>query len=107
MSQERRHRRYPIGSMAEFEVDGNHYTGVVSNSSIGGLLVDMEKDVPPKLRAGDTIDNILLSDIFSDRKCAYPAKVVRIISKQIAVEFLQPLSDYQKKFLDSWLRWQE
>lgn len=105
MSMERRHARYPIGSTAEFVFDGSYYQGVVSNSSMGGTLVELSVEAPLGIFLGSAID-IRLFDIFSDLSYVYPSKVVRKSGMELAVEFLQPLTPSQEKFLKRWLDWQ-
>ncbi len=101
----RKHERYQIGSTVEFEYDGNYYQGVVGNSSSGGILITLNEDVPQGLFVGHQLD-IHLNDIFSDMKYTFPSKITRKFDREFAIEFIQPLIDSQKKFLERWLNWQ-
>jgi len=106
VSAERRYSRHQIGSTAEFLVEGEYFSGIVVNSSLGGIALELEKNVPSEVFVGSTLD-IRLYDIYSDMKYPYPAKVARKSGKELAVEFLQPLTENQEIFLKRWLEWQE
>jgi hypothetical protein len=105
LSKERQTERYSIGSTAEFVFDGAYYQTVVSNTSMGGVLLELNTTVPLGIFVGFVMD-IRLFDIFSDLNYVYPAKVMRKGEKEFAVEFLQPLTSSQEKFLKRWLGWQ-
>lgn len=105
MSMDRKHDRYSIGSTAEFMFDGNYYQGIVSNSSMGGTLLELSVEAPLGIFVGSAVD-IRLFDIFSDLSYVYPSKVARKAGRELAVEFLQPLTGVQEKFLERWLGWQ-
>ena len=101
----RKEPRRQIGSTAEFEFAGTYYNGMVSNSSKSGLLIDLDKHPPEGIHEGNHVD-VHLCDIYSDIKFAFSSMVVRWTDHEIVVEFVQPLTDTQKNFLDRWLEWQ-
>lgn len=105
MEHGRRHSRRQIGSRAEFLLEGEYFGGIVVNSSLGGIALELEKPVPPEVFVGSVLD-IRLFDIYSEMKYAYPSKVVRKSGKEVAVEFLLPLTEGQEVFLKRWLEWQ-
>jgi len=72
---------------------------------MGGLLLAMPEGVPSGIFQEMHMD-IRLSDIFSDLEFTYPSRVVRKFDRELAVEFLSPLTASQKKFMERWLNWQ-
>ncbi|MFQ5560868.1 MAG: PilZ domain-containing protein [Nitrospinota bacterium] len=101
-SEKREYKRYDLEGTIELEFLKNLQRGKVINTSFGGIFVEMEERYI-RIEIGGT-SKIQIFDIFSDRKCEFESKTVRIEGSKIAFKFINPLNEYQRFFLEQWIQ---